>query len=171
MTLLDTRTAPGELKWAASPPEGGVSGSTSSFAGTPFTTCSPSWRTDSISHSGGWSGSGGRIVPLLLKAAVVLIRVVLFGRGAGVDQLGGGCSFLKAFFSLLTAVWFPARILEIFVLSDHVFCISVRQPTNYATKRPFWLKMTGEADSYFFQSPCSHSRTCCLIDRVLVCVH
>lgn len=27
VTLLDTRTVPGELKWAASPSEGGVSGS------------------------------------------------------------------------------------------------------------------------------------------------
>lgn len=31
VTLLDTRTAPGELKWAASPSEGGVSGSSFFF--------------------------------------------------------------------------------------------------------------------------------------------
>lgn len=72
VTLLDTRTAPGELKWAASPSEGGVSGSSSSsFAGALFTTCSPFWRTDSIPHALAWSGSGGRVVPLLLRRAVV----------------------------------------------------------------------------------------------------
>lgn len=32
------------------------------------------------------------------------------------------------------------------------------------------LRVIGELDS-FLQSPCSHSLTCCLIDRVLVCTH
>lgn len=72
VTLLDTRTAPGELKWAASPSEGGVSGSSSSPAGTPFTTCSLFWPTDSIPHPCAWSTSSGRIVPPLRKATVVL---------------------------------------------------------------------------------------------------
>lgn len=36
VTLLDTRTVPGELKWAASPSEGGVSGSSSSSSSSPF---------------------------------------------------------------------------------------------------------------------------------------
>lgn len=64
VTLLDTRTAPGELKWAASPSEGGVSGSASSsppsFAGTPSPTCSPFWRTDSHLSSPVWKRWEGR---------------------------------------------------------------------------------------------------------------
>lgn len=54
VTLLDTRTVPGELKWAASPLEGGVSGSSSSFTDTLFTTCSPFGKTHSyrsLTHS------------------------------------------------------------------------------------------------------------------------
>lgn len=36
VTLLDTRTVPGELKWAASPSEGGVSGSLFLFLSSPL---------------------------------------------------------------------------------------------------------------------------------------
>lgn len=48
------------------------------------------------------------------RCCSVLIRVVLFGRGAGEDQLGGGCILREFFFSpFFTAVPVPARIVEI----------------------------------------------------------
>lgn len=45
VTLLDTRTVPGELKWAASPSEGGVSGSSSSSSCSSSSSSSSSLQT------------------------------------------------------------------------------------------------------------------------------
>lgn len=71
VTLLDTRTVPGELKWAASPSEGGVSGSSSSFTDTLFT--SPFGKvTLSLAHTLAHSvWKLKRIIPQISKCAVV----------------------------------------------------------------------------------------------------